>query len=375
MGRGSEPNHTDFELRPIGIIRSGFTAAAGTPIQPAYADGARGQIVVDAPYAAGLVDLDGFERVWLVYWMHAIRSFDLCVVPYRDSQERGVFATRAPSRPNPIGISAVRLLGRRENILEVCDIDVLDGTLLVDIKPYVPEFDSHPHSKAGWFDAPGVDRRVADNRFHGGRRADPPPELTARRAEFNVRTERYLSLGYDRFASARFIVEAAGRLEGPALDVGTGRGLTAMALARRGLEVVSVDPDVAEQELAALLVEEAGLAGRIHFMQGDAAGLSFAPGHFGCAALVDVLHHLHDPEPLLQSVGRMIRPGGKLLLADFDRAGFDLLARVHRENGAEHPVSGFTIEAAVTHFAAAGFRCRSRLAGHLHEVAVLVREA
>jgi len=88
------------------------------------------------------------------------------VVPYRDTRERGLFATRAPSRPNPIGLSVVRLLGRDANVLRVADVDILDGTPLLDIKPYVPEFDAHPASRAGWLDERRADRKEADDRFH-----------------------------------------------------------------------------------------------------------------------------------------------------------------------------------------------------------------
>jgi tRNA-Thr(GGU) m(6)t(6)A37 methyltransferase TsaA len=120
---------------------------------------------VDAPFAPALDDVEGFERVWLIYWMDRAAAFHPRVVPYRDTHERGLFATRAPSRPNLIGMSAVRLLAREGNVLRVADVDILDGTPLLDIKPYVPEFDAHPFSKAGWLDESAVDRRTADDRF------------------------------------------------------------------------------------------------------------------------------------------------------------------------------------------------------------------
>jgi len=155
-------------LRTIGVIRSPFTAAVGTPIQPAYARGAAGEVVVAEPYVEALDDIEGFERVWLIYWMDRVGGFQARVTPYRDTRAHGLLATRAPSRPNPIGLSAVRLLRREGCVLHVADLDILDGTPLLDIKPYVPEFDAHPRSKAGWFEEPGEDRRVADDRFHGG---------------------------------------------------------------------------------------------------------------------------------------------------------------------------------------------------------------
>ncbi len=160
-----------FEIRPIGTIRSPFAEAPGTPIQPAYACGAEGVVEVFEPFAEGLADLDGFERVWLLYWCHRCVAARLRVVPYRDTREHGVFSTRAPARPNPIGLSCVGLVRVEGNMLHVKDIDVLDGTPLLDIKPYVPVFDSYAASRAGWFDENRAGRTTADTRFHG---TDPP---------------------------------------------------------------------------------------------------------------------------------------------------------------------------------------------------------
>jgi tRNA-Thr(GGU) m(6)t(6)A37 methyltransferase TsaA len=155
-----------FNLRAVGIIHSPFVEAAGTPIQPCYAQGAEGTVLVDEAFAAALDDIEGFERVWLLYWLDRITGFKTHVVPYRDTQEHGLFSTRSPCRPNPIGMSVVRLLRREGRILHVADIDILDGTPLIDIKPYVPNFDAYPGVKAGWFDAAGENRVVADERFH-----------------------------------------------------------------------------------------------------------------------------------------------------------------------------------------------------------------
>jgi tRNA-Thr(GGU) m(6)t(6)A37 methyltransferase TsaA len=160
---------TGLDLRAVGIIHSPFTEALGTPIQPCFAGGAEGKVLVDEAYLGALDDIEGFERIWLLYWMDRVRTFKTRVVPYRDTREHGLFATRSPCRPNPIGMSVVRLLRREGRILHVADIDVLDGTPLIDLKPYVPDFDAHTQSKAGWLDAPGVDRMVADGRFHGSK--------------------------------------------------------------------------------------------------------------------------------------------------------------------------------------------------------------
>jgi len=153
-------------MQAIGIIRTPFVEASGTPIQAVYGQGIEGEVLLNEPYDQALDDIDGFERLWLIYWMDRVSGFKPRVIPYRDTKEHGLFATRSPSRPNPIGMTVVRFLRREGAILHVADIDILDGTQLLDIKPYIPAFDAHPVSRAGWFDHPGVDRRVADARFH-----------------------------------------------------------------------------------------------------------------------------------------------------------------------------------------------------------------
>jgi len=163
-----------LEIQPIGRIRSAFGRAEDTPIQPAYAEGAAGTVEVEARWAGALDDIEGFERIWLVYWMDRAEGARPKVIPYRDDRERGVFATRSPCRPNPIGLSVVRLIAREGNMLRVADVDVLDGTPLLDVKPYVPAFDAHPGARAGWFDVTSSDRRTADARFHGGSPTTPP---------------------------------------------------------------------------------------------------------------------------------------------------------------------------------------------------------
>ncbi|MFO7653315.1 MAG: tRNA (N6-threonylcarbamoyladenosine(37)-N6)-methyltransferase TrmO [Candidatus Krumholzibacteriia bacterium] len=156
---------TDLVLVPIGLIRSPFTTPRGTPIQSSSAAGAPGTVVVEAAYVDALADLAGFERIWLVYHFHRAPAWRPRVVPFRDREERGLFATRAPARPNPVGLSVVELREIRGNEVSVRGIDVLDGTPLLDIKPYVPEFDAWPDARAGWLDSRRSDRRTADDRF------------------------------------------------------------------------------------------------------------------------------------------------------------------------------------------------------------------
>jgi tRNA-Thr(GGU) m(6)t(6)A37 methyltransferase TsaA len=150
----------------IGVVRTPFLEPTGTPIQPRFSEGTQGTISVRDEYAEGLDDIEGFERLWLIYWLDRIPAAKLKIVPYRDTRERGLFATRAPCRPNPIGLSVVRLLRREGSTLHVADVDLLDNTPLLDIKPYIPEYDAYPESRAGWVNETTVSRKVADGRFH-----------------------------------------------------------------------------------------------------------------------------------------------------------------------------------------------------------------
>ena len=168
MSEKPEGGHNSmiYSFAPIGTIRTPFSIPDGTPIQPSRAAGAKGVVQIDAPFRQGLQDPEGFERIWLIYHFHEVPTEQLFVRPFLDTTPRGVFATRSPVRPTPLGISAVRLLRVQEDCLEVADIDVIDGTPLLDIKPYVPEFDSYPGSKAGWFDKSKILVQRADDRFH-----------------------------------------------------------------------------------------------------------------------------------------------------------------------------------------------------------------
>ncbi len=139
-----------IEFRPIGLIRSPFTKPEGMPIQPAGAQGVQGSVEVQEQYTGGLKDLEGFSHIHLIYYFHRSEGYDLQVVPFLDDQERGVFATRAPRRPNPIGLSTVKLLRVYGNILTIGNVDILDGTPLLDIKPAVSEFELPEERSLGW---------------------------------------------------------------------------------------------------------------------------------------------------------------------------------------------------------------------------------
>jgi len=152
---------------PIGIVHSPFQSVEGMPIQPASAIGVRGTVDVFEPFAAGLRDLDGFSHIILLYHFHRAGPWQPLVTPFLDREPRGVFATRAPTRPNPIGLSVVRLLGVEGNVLQVENVDIVDGTPLLDIKPYVPEFDYYQVAGTGWLAAAGgqVREKRSDDRF------------------------------------------------------------------------------------------------------------------------------------------------------------------------------------------------------------------
>lgn len=156
-----------FEFRAVGVLRSPFVAQEGTPIQPVFAAGAEGVIEVEPRFVPALADLGGFDRIWVLYVFHQAAGYEPCVVPYLDDRPHGVFATRAPTRPNPIGLSTLRLLGIEGSSVHVADVDILDGTPVLDIKPYVPRFDAFTGLKSGWLDENRTRRRRADPRFAG----------------------------------------------------------------------------------------------------------------------------------------------------------------------------------------------------------------
>lgn len=161
----SESRAARMAIEPIGWIHTSYTRAIGTPIQAAESNGAQGFVELLPEFVPGLRDLEGFERIWLIYLLDRASDVQLIVRPYMDTNDRGVFATRSPARPNPIGLSAVRLLGVEQNRLLIGDVDMLDGTPLLDIKPYVPAFDCFENARPGWYADKSATAVVADNRF------------------------------------------------------------------------------------------------------------------------------------------------------------------------------------------------------------------
>lgn len=140
----------EIRYKPIGVILTPFASPEGVPIQPAGAKGVVGKVELEPGLADGLKDLDGFSHVILIYHFDRAKPATLMVKPFLDNRERGVFATRSPARPNAIGISVVRLLAIEGNVLFVENVDIVDGTPLLDIKPYVPQFDGADDVRIGW---------------------------------------------------------------------------------------------------------------------------------------------------------------------------------------------------------------------------------
>jgi len=154
-------------IKPIGIIHSPYDTIDDMPIQPKGAANVEGHIVVDKKYIDGLQDLEGFSHLYLLYSFHKTTRTELLVTPFMDTQTRGVFATRSPLRPNHIGISIVELKRVEGNTVVVEGIDILDGTPLLDIKPYIKKFDSVKVSCSGWLQASDeeISNARSDNRF------------------------------------------------------------------------------------------------------------------------------------------------------------------------------------------------------------------
>lgn len=167
-------------FQPLGVVRSPFSDLVGMPIQAVAARGVAGTLELDPAYAAGLRDIDGFSHLIVIYHLHLSGPGRLLVTPFLDTQPHGIFATRSPQRPNAIGLSVVRLIRAEGARLHVEDVDMVDGTPILDLKPYVPQFDDRPADRIGWF--AGQISRVtdtrADRRFADG--AADAPEPTGR---------------------------------------------------------------------------------------------------------------------------------------------------------------------------------------------------
>lgn len=167
MNTDTKENAAPVTLTPIGVIRSPYETPEGMPIQPAGAADTVGEVIVDESLAQGLTDIEGFSHIILLYHFDRSEGYKLLIKPFMDDASHGVFATRAPRRPNPVGLSVVRLLGREGNVLRIQGVDVLDGTPLLDIKPYVPHFCAPGEIRTGWLEKGGTEARThrSDDRF------------------------------------------------------------------------------------------------------------------------------------------------------------------------------------------------------------------
>jgi tRNA-Thr(GGU) m(6)t(6)A37 methyltransferase TsaA len=161
---------SEIIYHPIGIIRSGHTEKEQTPIQPVYSKGCKGSVEIFPEYAEGLKDLASFSHIYLLYNFHRADGVSLLVKPFIEDTPRGIFSTRHHDRPNPIGFSLVKLLKIEDSILYLEDVDILDGTPLLDIKPFIPRFDQINDASKGWTGS--VDNETANIRgkrnFKGG---------------------------------------------------------------------------------------------------------------------------------------------------------------------------------------------------------------
>lgn len=159
---------TKIVLNPIGVIRTPHTDVKNMPIQPVAAEGVRGYIELLPEYVDGLKDIDGFSHLTLLYRFHKIEGYELQVIPFMDTEKRGIFACKAPKRPNAIGLSTVKLIGVEGNILHIEQVDMLDGTPLIDIKPFYPRYDNRSDVTIGWLeknnDLP-LEKLRSDERF------------------------------------------------------------------------------------------------------------------------------------------------------------------------------------------------------------------
>jgi tRNA (adenine37-N6)-methyltransferase len=157
-----------FLIQPIGIIHTPHTDVKNMPIQPIAADGIQGYIELFPEYVEGLKDIEGFSHLTLLYRFHKVTSHELVVVPFMDTEKRGIFACKAPKRPNAIGLSTVKLLGVEGNKLIIEQVDMLDGTPLIDIKPFYPRYDNRENVRIGWLeknkDLP-LEKLRSDERF------------------------------------------------------------------------------------------------------------------------------------------------------------------------------------------------------------------
>jgi tRNA-Thr(GGU) m(6)t(6)A37 methyltransferase TsaA len=284
--------------RPIGTIHSPFKEPHDTPIQSVCATDIEGTVEIFPEYSEGLADLEGFSHIILLYHFHLSKEFSLKVKPYLDEQLRGVFATRAPARPNAIGMSIVRLVKIEGGKLYIRDVDILEGTPLLDIKPYVPEFDSRNADKIGWLS--GRIDELPETRDDG--------RFYYRTNIFDLLTDKY-DAWYDSDegrplyeSELRCLLPLVEDSPKPILEIGVGTGRFAMHLP----DVIGIDPS-----LNALKV--AGKRG-VKTVHGCGEHLPFEDKTFGCILIVVTLCFVKDPLAVLREAKRVLKSDGSIII-------------------------------------------------------------
>ena len=235
-------------VQPIGFVRSPFREKADAPRQATVGRDVVGQVELLPEYVDGLSDLEGFDRIWLLFWFDRAQGFRLKVLPPRSTQKRGVFATRSPHRPNPIGMSAVRLDRIEDAVLHIRDLDLLDGTPVLDIKPYIHYADSFPDAAAGWLDAPPAKDDAGESRREWLVRWTPEAEDAVRWVaeqtglDLRTRIESSLALGPQAHAYRR--------IKGDVLAVKEWRARFETDASARSILVVAIASGYRPAELA-----------------------------------------------------------------------------------------------------------------------------
>jgi tRNA-Thr(GGU) m(6)t(6)A37 methyltransferase TsaA len=284
--------------KPIGAIHSPFKEPRDAPIQSACARDVEGTVEIFPQYSEGLADLEGFSHIILIYHFHLSKGHSLRVKPYLNNELRGVFATRAPARPNSIGISIVRLVKVEGRKLHIRDVDILDGTPLLDIKPYVPEFDSRSTEKIGWLS--GKIDELPETRDDG--------RFYRIKNNFDMLTDKY-DAWYDS-AEGRPLYESELRClrplvedsSGSILEIGVGTGRFAMHFP----DVTGIDPSLNALKMA----EKRG----VKTVHGYGENLPLEDETFGCILIIVTLCFVENPLDVLREARRVLRKGGSIII-------------------------------------------------------------
>lgn len=157
----------DIHFKSIGVVHSPYKTVENMPVQTSASKDVEAEIEIFEQYKEGISDLEGFSHIYVIFFLNMVREPKLKVIPFLDTVERGIFATRSPARPNPVGLSLVELVSVNENILKIRGVDMLDGTPVIDIKPYVPDFEICENVRKGWFEGNTykAEKILSDERF------------------------------------------------------------------------------------------------------------------------------------------------------------------------------------------------------------------